>query len=322
MEWYKNTGADLDVVISSRVRMARNIADYPFASRLDKAPAEEIVQKIKEAASDSLNFIDFTKITPAEAASYAEKHYVSPEFVSSDLPRALLLDTETGVAIMVIEEDHIRLQCIKAGLALGEAYETACIHDDILCDNLNIAYDEKLGFLTHCPTNLGCAMRASAMLFLPALTSSNKIKQLAAYLPKIGVAMRGIYGEGSGADGCMYQVSNQKTLGASEAETLERLTEIICQIVAMERGERVSQKNTSGDKMEDTAYRALGILKHARLMSSAEFMKLLADLRLGVAMGYINDLPYEKLSDLMISAGGAGERGRAAFLQKSLAKNF
>lgn len=297
MAWYNTKGNENDFVVSSRIRFARNIADYPFAGRLDNTSANEIIEKVRGILGEGCRYINFSDISPTEAASYVEKHYVSPEFISSSLPHALLLNEEKGIAVMICEEDHIRLQCVLPGLALDEAYRTACAADDILSDRLNLAYDEKLGYLTHCPTNLGTAMRASVMMFLPALTMTGKIGQLSAFLPKVGLVMRGMYGEGSDSDGCLYQISNRVTLGLSEQDIISKLGEAIGQIITMERQMRDSIK----DKVDDEVCRSFGIMSYARSMTSKEFMKLFSDVRLGVALGIINGITNEKLGEIMIN---------------------
>lgn len=328
MAWYNTKGTEDDVVVSSRIRFARNIADYPFAGRLDPTSANEIIEKIRSVLSEGYKFINFADISPAEAASYVEKHYVSPEFTSSGLPHALLLDEEKGIAVMVCEEDHVRLQCVLPGLALEDAFKAVCGADDKLSRKYNFAYDEKLGYLTHCPTNLGTAMRASVMLFLPALTMTGKIGELSSYLPKVGLVMRGMYGEGSGSDGCLYQISNRVTLGLSEEDIILKLGEAIGQIITMERQVR----ETIRDKVDDTVCRSYGIMSYARRMTSKEFMKLFADVRLGVALGIIKGVTSEKLGDIMINSmpatlsrnhGGsideaARDRLRAAYVSKEI----
>lgn len=300
MAWYNTKGRENDVVISSRIRFARNIADYPFAGRLDAASASAVIDKVRSALEGggyNFTFVNFEDIAPTQAASYVEKHYVSPEFTASSLPHALLIDQDKGLAMMVGEEDHIRLQCVLPGLALEEAYKEAGAVDDTLCDRLNIAYDEKLGFLTHCPTNLGTAMRASVMLFLPALTMTGKMEQLAAYLAKVGLTLRGMYGEGSGADGSLYQISNRITIGLPEEDIIAKLSETIGQVITMERRMREDIK----DKVDDTVCRSYGVMRYSRSMSSREFLKLFSDVRLGIALGLINDLTYEKLGDILIN---------------------
>lgn len=335
MAWYDTKGKENDVVVSSRIRFARNLADYPFESKLDKTSAREIIEKISGALGGGYSKIDFSDISPVEAAALMEKHYVSHEFALKELPHALFLKEEQHLAVMACEEDHIRLQCIMPGLALEEAYKNAVGCDEQLDAELNIAFDEKLGYLTHCPTNLGTGMRASVMVFLPALTMTRSIESLSVQLAKLGLIIRGMYGEGSEPDGCLYQISNRVTMGITEEETIKKLSEVISQIALRERKARDIIKSDSYLKMSDRIFRSYGILKYARLMSSGEFMKLYSDVRLGIALGMIKDLSYEKLGEIMIgilpanlvmSAGGkqldGSERDtlRADYVRKQLDK--
>ena len=176
MAWYNTVGASSDTVISSRVRLARNLVGYPFASKLDAAGANEIIEKVS-APLEAAGFrkIAFSDISPIMATSYVERHYVSPEFANQDTPRALLLQETGGIAVMVCEEDHLRIQSILPGLALDEAYQNAMRVEKRLDEDFDFAYSERLGYLTHCPTNLGTGMRASVMMFLPALTAGGSM---------------------------------------------------------------------------------------------------------------------------------------------------
>lgn len=300
--WYNTKGAENDVVISSRIRLARNLCDYPFATRLDAPSAREIIGRIQKALGGDFETINFETLTPIEARSYMEKHYVSPEFVESTLPHALALSSDRRISIMMCEEDHIRLQAILPGLALKEAYEAACEIDDRLSEEVPIAFDEKLGYLTHCPTNIGTGMRASVMLFLPALAASRQLSQIASYLNKVGLTMRGLYGEGSDAEGYLYQISNQITLGVSEEDLLHRLSEVITQIIGLERKARSTMKSDNTDAITDSVMRAWGTLHYAHMMTSSEFMELFAKVRLGLALGILDGIRYEKLGELMIHA--------------------
>ena len=223
-----------DVVVSSRVRFARNLVDYPFAAKLDSVSAAEIIGRVKQLFGTGYTIIDFDKLPPEETRSYVENHHVSPAFAVSKLPRCLIMNDFKDLRIMVGEEDHIRLQAIMPGLSLDEAYILACDADDIIRRGLNIAYDKQLGFLTHCPTNLGTGMRASVMMHLPALTATNEMNRIIPQLSKFGMTIRGLYGEGSEAEGFLYQISNQITLGITEAAAIEKLSHIINQIIRKE----------------------------------------------------------------------------------------
>ncbi|MCL2518149.1 MAG: protein arginine kinase [Oscillospiraceae bacterium] len=284
-----------DVVISSRIRFARNLTEYPFLSKLDPTSASEIIEKVKNVFPN-YSSINFDKLNLLEMKSYVEKHLVSPEFISIKMPKCLILNYD--LSIMVCEEDHIRLQCIKSGLSLDEAFAEACEADDMICGKLKIAFDEQRGFLTHCPTNIGTGMRASVMMFLPAMTMNKDISKIAPQLSKFGLTIRGLYGEGTEADGCLYQISNQITLGSNEEETINKLNDIINQIITKERSARDIIK---GDKILDIIMRSYGILNYAHIINSKEFLKLYSDIRLGIALEYIKDFTFEEIDSLMIN---------------------
>ena len=303
MAWYHTKGNAMETVISSRVRLARNICGYPFASRLDVDGANAIIEKVS-APLESSGFkkINFADLSPVMATSSVEKHYVSPEFASKEAPHALFLQETSGLAVMVCEEDHLRIQCILAGLSLEDAYRNALRAEKRLDEDFDFAYSEELGYLTHCPTNLGTGMRASVMMFLPALTRGGYMESLASQLSKIGLTVRGIFGEGSGSAGCMYQISNQVTLGISEEETLRKLSEAIRQINESELRARQSVTGDALDRLTDRIKRAEGTLRYAHMLSTAEFIKLFADVRLGIALGIVEGISYEQLGRLLVDA--------------------
>lgn len=303
MSWYNTVGKATDTVISSRVRLARNINGYPFASRLDVTGANEIIEKVSVPLEASgFRKINFADLSPIMATSYVERHFVSPEFATKEAPHALLLQEQSGIAVMVCEEDHLRIQCILPGLSLEEAYLNASRTEKRLDEDFDFAYSAELGYLTHCPTNLGTGMRASVMMFLPALTHGGYMDSLATQLSKIGLTVRGLFGEGSGAAGCMYQISNQITLGITEEETLKKMNEAIKQITESEHKARKSITGDALDRLTDRVLRSEGTLKYAYMMSSSEFIKLFADVRFGIALGIIEDITYEQLGTLLVEA--------------------
>ena len=301
MAWYNTTGPLADTVISSRVRFARNIKGYPFPSRLDTNGANEIIEKIS-VPLEGMGFrrINFSDISPVMATSYVERHYVSPEFATMETPRTLLLQEANGVAVMLCEEDHLRIQSILSGLSLEEAYKNASVIEKRLDADFDFAYSDNLGYLTHCPTNLGTGMRASIMMFLPALSLGGYIASLAAQLAKLGLAMRGLFGEGSGSAGCMYQISNQITLGISESEILSKLTEAVRQISESELQARKNIGEDALDRLTDKVARSVGILKYAYMINTEEFIKLFSDVRLGISLGLVEDIGYEQLGTLLV----------------------
>ena len=307
MAWYNMTGESSDTVISTRVRFARNLAGYNFDSTLSEKNSREIIEKISDIFTPAMGFerIDLNEKNRLEALSYVEKHFISREFASKKSPHTLLLSEKFNTAVMVCEEDHVRLQTILPGLALNEAYEDLCRFDDQLDSNVQIAYDEKLGYLTHCPTNLGTGMRASVMMFLPALTMANQIGGIASQLSKIGLTIRGMYGEGSESRGFLYQISNQVTLGVSEEETIRKLSEIVAQISNRERKLRATLKEERFDALKDKVLRAEGTLRYAHMLSSSETTELFSLVRLGVAMGIIEDVEYAVLSRILVETAPA-----------------
>ncbi|MBE6552751.1 MAG: ATP--guanido phosphotransferase [Ruminococcaceae bacterium] len=303
MAWYNAKGNTTETVISSRVRLARNICGYPFSSKLTADGANAILEKITPPLESSgFKKIDFSGISPILATSYVEKHYVSPDFATKTTPHALFLQENSGIAVMACEEDHLRIQCILPGLALEDAYQNALRAEKRLDEDFDFAYSEELGYLTHCPTNLGTGMRASVMMFLPALTRGGYMESLASQLSKIGLTVRGIFGEGSGSAGCMYQISNQVTLGLSEEETLRKLAEAIRQINESELRARQSVTGDALDRLIDRIKRAEGILRYSHMISTSEFIKLFADVRLGISLGVVDGITYEQLGQLLVEA--------------------
>ena len=303
MNWYNKQTMENDVVISTRIRLARNLCDYPFASKLDPTSAREIIEKVASALTPhNFTMIDMAGVSALEAQSYVEKHVISTDFAKKSTPHALLTSEELSVATMVCEEDHIRIQCLLPGFQLDRAFENACKVDDLLDGALNIAYDEKLGYLTHCPTNLGTGIRASVMVFLPALTMTNQIASLSAQLSKIGLTIRGMYGEGSASRGAIYQISNQITLGITEEDTIKKLKEIISKIIHDEKRLCQNIYKSSEDSLTDKILRSVGTLRYARLISSEEFFSLYSDIRLGILLGIIKDISYTTLDNLLYEA--------------------
>lgn len=294
----------MSVVISTRVRLARNLKDYPFPSRLSQQGAQKVIEKVKNAIENSnssiasdFSFIKLDNLTPAQGASLVERHLVSPEFISDTVGRALLLSRDNSISIMINEEDHIRLQVITDGLSLEQAYDTADRLDTLLDENLDFAFDEKLGYLTQCPTNLGTGMRASVMLHLPALEKSRAIGRIAGNLSKLGLTIRGAHGEGTEPKGAMYQLSNQVTLGISERAAVENLKNITEQLVAQE--EQARERMCKSIDIQDTVSRSLGLLKSAIVMTHDEALKLLSNVRFGILSGQLTDVEIKTVDRLM-----------------------
>lgn len=309
-KWYLGEGEQSDVVLSTRIRLARNLAEYPFPARLDtksRIAVNEIVRDAVPAAA-GLRYIEMKTLTQAQIVSLAERHLISPEFASSADGRALLLSDSEEISVMLNEEDHIRLQVMKPGLSLSEAYAEADRLDSAINEKVKFAFDERLGFLTECPTNLGTGMRASVMLHLPALTALGRMNTLAATVSKLGLTIRGAYGEGSASMGDLYQLSNQVTLGITEKGAIENLKTIVLQLASQERAARTELLKTV--ETEDTVYRAYGVLKSARLLGTKEFMQLASRVRMGAVGGLLRVDP-KLLNELMVSMQPASLNAQA-----------
>lgn len=311
-KWYEHAGPEGDVAVSTRIRLARNLSDYPFPGRMSQSQRQEMTRLVRDtlarsnsALAGSLRYIDMEALSDLEAGALVERHAISPGFSRNRAGRGLLITDDESISIMLGEEDHIRIQVMRPGLSLDEAYDTADKIDTLLCSALNIAFDERLGYLTECPTNLGTGLRASVMLHLPALESRSAIGEIAGTVSKIGLTVRGLYGEGSSSKASLYQLSNQVTLGISEQAALDNLKSITSQIMGQERAIR---KNLNQNQIEDTVWRALGILRTARTLTSEEMMILLSRIRLGVFMGILDEVPKDIPTALLIE-------GQPAMLQ-------
>ena len=288
--WYNNA-VNNDVAVSTRIRLARNLRGIPFPSRMSNAQLGELKEKVKNAISGSntpfaksLKFIDMDAVPELEIKAMVERHVISPEFAANHKGRAIILSEDESISIMIGEEDHIRIQVLLSGFQLEKAYDTAERLDTLLDDYLHFAFDNELGYLTECPTNLGTGLRASLMLHLPACESNGEIGRLSENINKIGFTVRGIYGEGSRSAAALYQISNQITLGISEKNAIDNLKIIATQLIEKEKNFRNSLELI---KIEDSVFRALGILKSARILSGKEMMGLLSRIKLGVSMGIL-----------------------------------
>lgn len=303
-KWYKKSGAEGDVVISSRIRLARNLRDYPFPHLLNLQQKNEIANKVKDALENSnsyiaksFNFINMARLSALEASSLVERHLISPAFAKDRAGKYLLITDDETISIMINEEDHLRIQVLSEGLSVKEAYETADKIDTLLDNALGFAFHNKLGYLTQCPTNLGTGLRASVMLHLPALQSGGVIDRLEDNLAKIGLILRGTFGEGSDAQVGLYQLSNQVTLGLSEETAIDNLRSVALQIIGNEREAR----NNACKRLDTQDYimRCLGTLRYARLMDNRECLSLLSSVRLGVSEKIIEGITLDEINALM-----------------------
>ena len=282
------------IAVSTRVRLARNLKDTPFPSRLNAEGMAKVGEKIKKAILESdtpfaksLKFISMTDVPENEVFAMVERHIISPEFANKREGSAILISEDESVCVMIGEEDHIRIQVVRSGLDLEKAYETADSIDQLLSSKCGFAFDNQLGYLTECPTNLGTGLRASVMLHLPFMESVGAVSEISDTIGKIGFTVRGMYGEGSKSKASLYQISNQITLGITEKNAIDNLSVITRQIIERECEER---KKKDKIQLEDIVWRAYGTLKNQRILSSDEMMKLVSYLKIGIAEGIF---PFE-----------------------------
>jgi len=293
-----------DVALSSRIRLARNISGIPFAGRMNKQDIEKAIDMVKQSLSiiengsdGQYNFLPLANIPPLERHALMEEHMVSPEFIQGDEKKALLLSGE--ISIMLMEEDHIRIQAIAPGYDLEDAFALANGADQQIGKSVKYAHSDRYGYLTKCPTNTGTGMRASVMLHLPALTLTQSIAKVIAALGKLGIAIRGFYGEGSETLGDFYQVSNQITLGIDAQESIKKLSEVVDMVIVQERQTRETLKTNNAAAFYDRIGRSYGTMKYACSMSSNEFLKLASDVRMGIATGVITEITLNDIDSLI-----------------------
>ncbi len=291
-------------VVSTRVRLARNIEGYPFPSHLkDEKQAKEIIRLVSSALSrlDVFQLFYMDAISEEEALSLKENHLISPNLIKNRRCSAALINREESVSVMINEEDHLREQCIVKGLDLKLAYDTMSEIDNRISRSMKFAYDEQLGFLTACPTNLGTGLRASVMLFLPALTIRGLMPKVVRSISRLGLTVRGVYGEGSEAEGYMYQISNEVTLGVSEEEILSQVDEVVNKVCRLEENEREALKTCPQSlDIKDECLRSFGILTNCAKLSTGELIKLAACVKLGACLGYIAVPDVSAVDELVI----------------------
>lgn len=306
--WMKGEGPDSDIVISTRLRIARNLRQHPFPLLATDSQGEEVVRKVTEVAESEamrkrhhLQVIHMDQVNPLEKRVLVEKHLISPHLAEESRKGAVLLSPDESVSIMVNEEDHIRIQVLLPGFRLNEAWEIGTKIDDIFEKHLNYAFDETRGYLTSCPTNVGTGIRASVMLHLPALVMTQQISRILQAINQVGLVVRGIYGEGSEALGNLFQLSNQVTLGMSETDILSNLYSVARQIIEQERVARAYLLEHTRVTLEDRIFRSYGILMYARTVESKEAAQRLSDVRLGIDLGVIPDVSPLVLNELLVT---------------------
>lgn len=309
--WMKQEGPQGDIVLGTRCRLARNLEGLAFPGTADREQLKQILTKVRAVLPALERFGDFECKEMATMDSLkreilVEEHLISPGHAQNPQHKAVILSQESNVSIMINEEDHLRIQVLKPGLQLTEAWDLADQIDDVLEKELDFAFDLKLGYLTSCPTNVGSALRASVMLHLPALRRLDKVQDILGTVSKFGLTVRGLYGEGSDVWGNVFQLSNQITLGHKEDEIIEYLGRFTEQILHSERQAReYLLEEERRLETEDWLYRSYGILRNARTIASREAMELLSDLKLGVDLEVIELNDPESLKQLLVQIRSA-----------------
>lgn len=305
-KWYVDIGPDSDIVVSSRVRLARNFNAYPFPHRSLPEHQKCVIQETCDALfsnnpklKENFSLVRFKNILPTERQVLVENHLVSKELAESNLEVGALISKDEQISIMFNEEDHLRIQCLASGLQLEKAFDLCNYLDNIISEKVEYAFNDTIGYLTSCPTNVGTAIRASLMLHLPALTMTGYIRPILESCGKLGLAVRGLYGENTEASGNMYQLSNQITLGKNENDIVMNIKSIGYQIIEQERILRTELLNRNGNELEDRIMRSYGILQFARTLTSDEALQRLSDIRLGINLGLIHELNEIDVNEMM-----------------------
>ena len=305
-QWLKGDGPESDIIVSSRVRLARNLANYPFPILATDSQAKELREKVHQALNvpgweqyGRFHTINMEDLTSLDKRVMVEKHLLSPALAEESRYGGIIYAEDESISIMINEEDHLRIQCLFSGKQLRQALQRAMNIDDLLEQTLVYAFDEKWGYLTSCPTNVGTGIRASVMIHLPGLVLTQQINRVLAAISKVGLVVRGIYGEGSEAQGNLFQISNQITLGLSEEEIIDNIDRVVGQIVSQERAAREHLLQNSKMKLADRVFRSLGVLTHARIIDSKEAAQRISDVKLGIDLGLIQGV-NANLNELLI----------------------
>ena len=303
-----------NIALSSRIRLARNISGNSYPWKMNEEAGLEVARKIKNAASDQgeigkygFEFRFVSEMNKDEKIALLTNHLMSIDLIKNPKTGGILISEDKTVSILVNEEDHLRIQTLIPGFHLGKAWQEANEVDDLIEKSLDYAFDRKYGYLTACPSNIGTGMRASVMLHLPALTFTKYIKRVFDITNTIGLTVRGFYGEGTNAEGDIYQISNQVTIGRTELDIIGDLERITMHVMAKERQARNFLLSNQKLRTEDRIFRALGILDKARLMNRVESMKLLSLIRLGIDLGLVENIEIEKIDTLIKEVQSLGK---------------
>lgn len=295
-------GEDSEIVVSSRTRIARNITDIPFEIKMKTDDSIRLVKLVRSVIGENIKgkYLDIQKISPLEKESLLECHFISPAFLDIDKPAGLFILDKGNISIMINEEDHLRIQGLSYGLNLTNISSEVFDLEEKIGEDLAYAFNETYGYLTSCPTNLGSGLRASVLLHLPALVFTNEVEKVLKGAVQIGMAVRGLYGEGSEIKGGLFQISNQHTLGLKEEDLIESIVKLTHMIMDIEKKARNVIFTKARYEFEDKIFRSLAVLKSARIISTDEVLNLLSAVRFGIGTGVIKDITLGVINEIML----------------------
>lgn len=316
--WYLQNGKDSDVVVSSRVRLVRNLKEFKYINKSSKEEQEEVLNCIKEIVPSlgyGLKYIDLDNIDNITKVSLVEKNIISPEFITNNkIKKAIIINEEENICIMINEEDHIKLQVFSSGQELENLKNLIIELDQKLGEMLNYSYNKKFGYLAASPINIGTGMRASVIVHLPALNLTGNLSKMLRIINNMGMSIKGVYGEGNQNIGDLYQISTNQTIGIKEEEIIANIKAITEKVIEQERlARKILCKNQI--EIEDRVYRSFGLISNALIMPIEECRRLLSDVKLGTDLGIIKELDDSKVKKLEIYT-------KSANLQKYLGKTF
>ncbi len=305
-EWLRGEGAESDIVVSTRVRLARNLAGLPFVGQASEDQRRDMARllraKIESAGiADDLMFLDLAELPQIDREFLVERHLISREHADGEGARGVAIGKGERISIMTNEEDHLRIQGIKSGFEMDQTWEMVNAVDDLLEAQMEYAFSPRFGYLTACPTNVGTGLRVSVMLHLPALAITQHIEKLFNAVAKMGLVVRGLFGEGTQAYGDLFQISNQVTLGRSEGDIMGSVASVIPRVVGYERQARQYLLQSRRAELEDRVWRSYGMLRYARTITSEETMHLLSQVRMGVNLELVNDVEMDTINRLFVS---------------------
>ena len=302
LNWLEGSGPESEIVLSCRMRLARNLNAFPFEIKLNEEKDRQLLDLLKAVLAKVARgeYVEMSKLSPIEVQALLESHLISPAFVQSERKKALYILNDGSTSAMVNEEDHLRIQAVTSGLSLRQAYALVDALEQNIDDEVEFAFDEEFGYLASCPTNMGNGLRAVIFFHLPALVLTKEVEKILRGVMQIGLAVRGIYGEGTEIKGNLFQISNQITLGQKEEEVLDIMEKIAHQLIDFEKKARTTLLDSAGVEIEDKIFRAEAILKSARTISTDEVINLTSALRLGVGLGLTKSVTIKTLNEILV----------------------